>query len=158
MRPALFLPFLLMFAACAAPAPIDTDPLPAGDQAVAGVAAGVPIVWSGWLTGGEGWTSLRGSVRVAAGADSTAARASVSGAPTGMTLPWLIREGACAAGGPVVGTETAYPPLRTGSNGSGAAEARLGTVLQGQSYSVELRAGPGEAAPTVACATLERSL
>lgn len=145
-------------AACAGNPSVQTDPLPTADGTPAGVAAGVPIVWTARLTGSSGWESLRGSARLASGVGGAAARAEISGIPAGTLLPWRIREGSCADPGVPVGEAGAYEALRAGGDGTAAADARFAATLRAPSYAVELRTGSGVADPVAACADLVRSL
>jgi hypothetical protein len=84
------------------------------------------------------------------------ATVSITNAPQNSTLSWHVHQGKCGSNGAVVGTATAYMPIKVDARGSGTASASVTATLQEKGeYYADVHASPDNAGPVTACGTLE---
>jgi hypothetical protein len=77
-------------------------------------------------------------------ADSTLVKISIHGAPPNAALPWHVHNGPCGATKAVLGSEAAYPRLRSSS--AGTAEASVTVPVRPSktgSYAIQVHRGTG---------------
>ena len=154
MKSVLLIPALALMGACssggggAAPRP----------PAAGGAAPGnVTLRWSGQILA-MGTRSMRGSAAATTIGSETEVVISITGGASGGQHPWHVHRGACASGGPVVGSAGAYPVLRPDAGGNANETANLSVALApGQRYHVNVHESPQNAGNIVACAELNHS-
>jgi hypothetical protein len=111
--------------------------------------------WTASLRADAAYPRLAGAVSVNEEDGGSAASISVTGAPAAALLPWHIHAGQCGSGGPIVGNASAYPLLRTGSDGRAAASVSVPADLAvDREYYLDVHAGSSELGTIVACGQL----
>ena len=109
-------------------------------------AAASSAGWSARITP-RGGSGIRGSAIIesttqpspSSGVVEYEARVSLTGAPAGARLGWVVQEGKCGAPGDPLGPPSTYPPLTVDLVGAGAAQATISVALApSASYSVSI--------------------
>jgi hypothetical protein len=127
--------------------------------AVAGLAAATSSVsgpeWKAVLKPGAG-SSISGKADVESKGDkATKVEISIKGATAGSELPWHVHSGKCGSGGPVVGSDAAYSPLKVKADGEAEGKATLdiATPTSGD-YHVNVHKSAADLKTIVACGDL----
>jgi len=115
---------------------------------------GPPSVWETQLKPEFGYPDLTGQVAVVSQINGSQVGIGVSGATSGTTLTWAIRQGTCEAPGLQLGPDTDYPELEIDLSGHATAESHIAARLQlNHAYHAELRSAAD--ASRVACGDLQ---
>lgn len=112
--------------------------------------------WSGSLRGQGAGASITGTLKALVNDDRTEVSVALNGATPDAELPWHVHEGACNAGGPIVGDSTVYTPLKVGSAGTASANAVLNLTLnEAKDYHVNVHASASDMGTIIACGDLD---
>jgi hypothetical protein len=112
--------------------------------------------WTVGLTGQGSFASVGGNAVARVIAGTTTITLNVTGGTPGGRHPWHIHSGTCAAGGPIVGEPSAYPPVVIGNDGKGTQNAQIQLQLnEGQRYHLNVHASATEMSTIVACGDLK---
>ena len=116
--------------------------------------------WHGTLTTPPdmaGALNIKGTATMgpASNANSTVVYVSITNAPPAGTHPWHVHKGRCGDNGDIVGSASAYPLLKVGSDGTASATATLSVrpPTDGDYY-VAVDASPTNLQSVIACGNL----
>ena len=108
--------------------------------------------WTADLRGSGEWAGVNGRANGREAAGDLTVTATLNGLAAGGTHPWHVHEGKCGSGGPIVGPPTAYPALRSGSDGRATATATLRVSLnEARDYHVNVHLSPTQMGTIIAC-------
>ena len=127
-----------------------------GGDVTLDAAAATGGAWTTTLKGMNGWERVRGSAFAQLRDKGTRVALTVERGFAGSNYGWDVREGTCAAPGPVVGNADSYPPLFIGAEEGDAKVADLDVALQrGTAYAVRVYSSPVQMTTTIACGVLK---
>jgi hypothetical protein len=112
--------------------------------------------WTATLESMNGST-VKGTASLAPGTagGTSVATISITGGTPGATYPWHVHTGKCP-GGSVLGSGSAYKPVKAGSDGSGTATADLSVAAPASGdYHVNVHASPTDMKTIAACGDLK---
>ena len=112
--------------------------------------------WSGDLKGMGQWMGLSGVARARVLSGETNVTITLRNATPGGVHPWHLHDGACGAGGGIVGAPGSYTPLVIGNDGTASATAKImGALSEAKQYSVNVHKSPSEMSTYVACGNIK---
>lgn len=99
--------------------------------------------------------SVRGTAEARVLSGQTTVTIALTGAPTGVAMPWHIHSGGCGSGGPIVGNPASYPPITVGNDGRATGTAKITVQLdEAQSYHVNVHQSAENMGTIIACGDL----
>ena len=112
--------------------------------------------WGATFRGTNGWERLRGSAFAQLRDQGTRVALTLERGFAGSNYGWDVREGTCAAPGPVVGNPESYPPLFIGEKEIDSRVADLDVALErGKSYVVRVYTPAAERTTVIGCGALK---
>jgi hypothetical protein len=113
--------------------------------------------WGSTFRGTNGWERLRGSAFAQPFDKGTRVALTIERGYAGSNYGWDVREGTCAAPGPVIGDSEEYPPLFIGDTETDSKVADLEVPLdRGKSYVVRVYTPAAQRSTLIACGALSR--
>lgn len=99
--------------------------------------------------------NISGSANARVIAGETSVTIALTGAPSGVAMPWHIHEGGCGSGGAIVGNPAAYPPITVGTDGRATGAAEINVQLdEAKSYHVNVHQSAAAMGTIIACGDL----
>jgi hypothetical protein len=117
------------------------------------------IEWHADLAATDVYAPITGDADVRMNIDEAAFTAGVTirNAVPGGLHPWHVHVGTCGSGGPIVGSDGAYPRLGVGNDGAAVSEVQIRVGLDPQgAYHVNVHYSDAEFMRIIACGNLVR--
>lgn len=127
---------------------------------LASVAIIAPMKWTAKLAPQDTY-KVAGTATVEPGKDASSTHATVelTGGDPGAVYPWHVHSGKCGDNGPVVGTASAYTPIKISKSGTGKVDVALPFAIPDNgAYYINIHHSASDMKTIVSCGDLSMAM